>query len=299
MDDPVRIVACDPAMRDALREQGLGTEVIDAADDDHRRLGPLEDLMIARWRGATHVVVGPSPDSPTAHHSVRRYLREHGAYVADRFGGALWQIPAPPAPGDPAVFCLGLSKTATTSLAEALDVLGVPCLHWGGQQPWRAVTDAFRAGELLTSRLPQGYGGYADIGSLLSRYRLVDLQYPGSRFILTVRDEDAWVDSKRRHVERNQRGHASGHYQGKNLEIDEQAWRESWRGHLAAVREYFGERADFLELDLTVRPRWDELASFLDVPAPNINFPAANINGRPSTSKSSPSKRFLRRASPR
>ena len=38
---------------------------------------------------------------------------------------------------------------------------------------------------------------------------MLDRQYPGSKFILTVRDLDDWLDSRRRHVETNIERHAA------------------------------------------------------------------------------------------
>ena len=40
--------------------------------------------------------------------------------------------------------------------------------------------------------------GDNDILALSESYALLDRQYPGSRFVLTVRDVDAWIDSRRR-----------------------------------------------------------------------------------------------------
>jgi SAM-dependent methyltransferase len=285
MAGDLEVAACGPSRRDALEAAGVRAVTLGPAGALDRKLGPLDDLTLARWQGATHVLASSEPGDPTAHSSVQMYLHDHGTRIGDRFGGTLWQIPPPPPVGPPAVFCLGLTKTATSTLAEALGMLGIRCYHWGGPPAWKAVVDALRAGELLTARLPDGWGAYADIGSLLSRYRLLDLQYPGSRFILTMRDEDAWINSRRRHVERNQQAHAAGRYHGTKLELDEDGWRAQWRGHVEGVREYFAGRDDLLELDLTRQPRWDELASFLGVDAPEAPFPAANVDGRPGSGR--------------
>lgn len=281
----VGMIACDPGSHDHLAAEGRSPLVLGPIDSHHRPLGPLDDLTVARWLGADHVFATGEAGSPTSHPSVRTYLQEHGISLGPQLGGELWQVPAPPEPGGPKVFCLGLTKTGTSTLAEALEMLGVRCFHWGGPAAYHAVLDALRAGELLTAGLPGGCDGYADVGTLVERFRLVDLQHPGSRFILTVRDEDAWIDSRRRHVERNRRDRAIGRYRGNNLEVDEAAWRASWHAHLTSVREYFAGREDLLELDLTSSPGWEELASFLGTEAPEVAFPAANIDGRPSPAR--------------
>jgi SAM-dependent methyltransferase len=283
--EAVVAAACDPRSVPELEAAGVQAMVLGPPGELDRKLGPLDDLTLARWQGATHVVASNSPGDPTSHSSVQMYLHGHGTRIGDRFGGTLWEIPPPPPPGPPAIFCLGLTKTATSTLAEALGLLGIRCYHWGGPSAWKAVVEALRAGELLTDRLPPGWGAYADIGSLLSRYRLLDLQYPGSRFILTVRDEDKWLNSRLRHVERNRQAHAAGRYHGTKLEIDEEGWRAQWRGHVHGVHNYFAGRDDLLELDLTAQPRWDELASFLGLEIPEVPFPAANVDGRPGAGR--------------
>ena len=104
----------------------------------------------------------------------------------------------------------------------------------------------------------------------------LDEQYPGSRFVLTVRPVDAWIDSRRRHVENNIRLHAAGEYDGSFLVIDEAAWRDEWAAHTAAVRAYFAGRNDFLEIDITTDPRWEPLCRLLGVPEPEVAFPWVN-----------------------
>ena len=94
--------------------------------------------------------------------------------------------------------------------------------------------------------------------------------------MLTVRPVEAWIDSRRRHVERNQARKAAGTYDGNFLTVDEPAWRADWDRHLAAVRAHFAGRSDLVEVDLTHDPAWEPLCTLLDVPAPDEPFPWAN-----------------------
>ena len=75
---------------------------------------------------------------------------------------------------------LGLSKTGTSSLAAALNVLGFSCVH-----------SAY-------PHLLEQADAMLDTGAAV-RFRELDVMYPGSKFILTIRDRDSWLDSCRRH----------------------------------------------------------------------------------------------------
>jgi hypothetical protein len=173
------------------------------------------------------------------------------------------------------VFGIGLNKTGTSSLHAALELLGFRSLHWGGP-PVRALVEAARdEGRPLVEDLP-GYDAFSDIWALSESFALLDVQYPGSRFVLTTRDREAWVDSRRRHVERNRVAAAEGRYTGTFLEVEPEAWREQWDAHHAAVRAYFAGRDDLLVMDIPGGDGWEALAPFLGRPVPGHPFPSEN-----------------------
>lgn len=183
---------------------------------------------------------------------------------------------AGPDPMRPRIFGIGLNKTATTTMAEALRILGYEVLHWGGTEAHDAVLASFDAGEPLVSRLDPRYDAFFDIGVLSRRFVLLDAQYPGSRFLLTVRPVDDWIDSRRRHVLTNQARKAAGEYDGDFLVVDEDKWRREWEVHMERVHAHFGDRDDLLEIDVTADPSWDRLCAFLGRPVPPEPFPWLN-----------------------
>jgi Sulfotransferase domain len=85
-----------------------------------------------------------------------------------------------------------------------------------------------------------------------------------------------WIDSRRRHVERNVARHDAGEYGGNFLVVDEQLWREQWERQVTRARRHFEARREFLEIDLTTRPEWGPLCELLEVPEPPEPFPWAN-----------------------
>jgi hypothetical protein len=181
-----------------------------------------------------------------------------------------------PAPDRPRIFGIGLNKTATSSLHDALTILGFNSLHDGGPTVHDAVLAAIDAEQPLLSNLDPRVDAFSDIGLLSRRFGILDRQYPGSRFILTVRPLDAWIDSRRRHVARNVADKAIGEYDGTFLVVDEPKWIEEWEHHTERVRTYFAGRTDFLEIDLTHSPSWGPICDLLGLAEPESPFPWAN-----------------------
>jgi len=179
-------------------------------------------------------------------------------------------------PDRPRVFGIGLNKTGTTSLHNALTMLGYESLHWGGPALRKLVEASIASGDPLLSRLDPGFDAFSDIQALSLNFELLDRQYPGSRFVLTVRPIEEWLDSRRRHVEQNVKRTVMGEYEGNFVVADETIWREEWATHLARVRDYFSGRDNFLEIDITSNASWRPFCEVLGVPEPNAAFPWNN-----------------------
>jgi glycosyltransferase involved in cell wall biosynthesis len=184
-------------------------------------------------------------------------------------------------PDRPRVFCIGLNKTGTSSFHAAMEILGLNSLHgggtdWGGDELNRAVREALNDGRPLLSDLDPAVDAYSDIGLLATHFDLLDRQYPGSRFVLTVRPLEEWINSRRRHVERNIARREADDYDGEFLVVDEELWREQWERQVGRARRYFEGRRDFLEVDLTSGGGWGPLCELMDMPEPREPFPWAN-----------------------
>lgn len=179
-------------------------------------------------------------------------------------------------PDRPRVFGIGLNKTGTTSFHDAMTILGYRSLHWGGPPIRKQIERARDAGLPLLSNLDPSYDCFSDIEVLAKNYALLDEQYPGSRFMLTVRPLEDWLDSRRRHVENNQRRKARGEYDGSFLVVEIDTWRRQWERHYPAVREYFAGRDDFVEVDITAGAGWTPFCDLLGLPEPSEPFPHSN-----------------------
>jgi hypothetical protein len=176
----------------------------------------------------------------------------------------------------PRVFCIGLNKTGTSSFHQAMENLGFNSLHWGGPAIRHAVEAALGEGRPLLSRLDPAIDAFSDIGPVSRHFDVLDEQYPGSRFVLTVRPVEEWIDSRRRHVERNIARQRAGKYHGTFLVVDEDGWRREWHRHIGRARAHFAGRSEFLEVDFTAGGGWEPLCTLLDLPDPPVPFPWAN-----------------------
>jgi hypothetical protein len=171
------------------------------------------------------------------------------------------------------IFCIGLNKTGTISLHEALEKLGFRSLHWGPPEARQQIARAKADGRPLVDDLV-GYDAFSDIWLLSHNFDLLDRQYPGSKFILTTRELGGWLVSRRRHVERNLARKEEGKYSGTFLEVDEDAWTEQYHKHHARVHKYFAHRPDdLLVMNITAGDGYELLCPFLGLPVRQEAFP--------------------------
>lgn len=170
------------------------------------------------------------------------------------------------------IFCIGLNKTGTISLHQALETLGFRSLHWGGPEVAKKIHVAFHEGRPLVEDLDD-YDAYSDLVPISKRFDVLDRQYPGSRFILTTRDMEGWIRSRTAHVLRNQERAERGEYTGTFLVVDPDAWRADFIEHHRRVAEYFEGRDDLLTMDITKGDGYELLCPFLAVPIPAEPFP--------------------------
>jgi hypothetical protein len=174
------------------------------------------------------------------------------------------------------IFGIGLNKTGTSSLHRALELLGYRSLHGGGLDAFERVFRAIDERKPMLEYIDPTPDAITDVLGITYYFYVADVQYPGSKFILTLRDMDEWLDSRRRHVERNQQMKEAGKYDGPFLTVDPDTWRAEYQRHEAIVRSYFADRPADL---LAFRPAdgdWEQLCSFLGHPVPEEPFPWEN-----------------------
>lgn len=179
---------------------------------------------------------------------------------------------------------IGMHKTATSSLHEALKILGYDSFHWGeGEAPliWQEMHALGR------SKTLEQWDALSDLPIPLL-YQKLDLAYPNSKFILTIRDETDWLMSVKKlwgtkfnptrwmwevypfthHIHTAMYG---------TKDFDALVFLQRYRRHNAEVCEYFKHRPqDLLILDMDAGHEWPSLCRFLDQPIPHQRYPRAN-----------------------
>ncbi|HET7717366.1 MAG TPA: sulfotransferase [Bauldia sp.] len=177
-------------------------------------------------------------------------------------------------PDRPKVFCIGFHKTGTTSLKEALKILNYRVTGpFGLTDRNIAANVEAKARELV----PQFDAFQDNPWPLL--YEFLDKEYPGSKFILTVRPTDKWIASVTDHFGTGQppmREWIYGPGRG-NPVGNEAVYVARYERHNREVLEYFkGRERDFLVFDLFAGDGWQKLCAFLDHPIPRDPFPWQN-----------------------
>ncbi len=182
------------------------------------------------------------------------------------------------------IFGIGMHKTATTSLSVALQKLGYKTEHWPSahwaKAIWREMNE--------TGRSPTLEKCYAatDLPITLM-FRKLDVAYPGSKFILTIRNEATWLESVRKHwsPEYNEfrAGWDNDPFTNRihqvlygRTDFDPVIFLERYRRHNAHVLEYFKTRpSDLMVMDMDRKHGWKELCGFLNIPIPAESYPKA------------------------
>ncbi|MBL9030400.1 MAG: hypothetical protein JNM80_01660 [Phycisphaerae bacterium] len=180
----------------------------------------------------------------------------------------------PPSNATPKVFVVGLSKTGTHSLHNALLRLGLRSIHYPDPAP-------FLRGE-FSSLAPFDAAGDIPVSLF---FKELDAAYPASRFILTTRPLDPWLESIRAHLAR--RDHPRYTTSTPAAEVrrriygsprfDPDGYARAYHLHLLRVHDHFRDRPrDLLELNICGGEGWDSLCPFLGLPVPAEPFPHTN-----------------------
>lgn len=179
------------------------------------------------------------------------------------------------------VFCVGFHKTGTTSMGALFRALG-----------YRAISNHRTRDRGFVQALSEGrldaLMGIAELANAFEDnpwplfYEQWDRAFPGSRFILTTRDPDAWARSvvnhfggqaepdsaMRRLIYGDLAGDPKGH---------EALYRDRMRAHNDAVRAYFSGRSeDLLEVDVSEPDALKRICEFLGHETDLDRMPHAN-----------------------
>jgi hypothetical protein len=187
---------------------------------------------------------------------------------------------------DGKIFGIGFYKTGTTTLFEALRILGYHTVNgdkpgsYPGADDGATLIRQIDAGDCRLATFDM-FDAFTD-NPYFRIWREIYAQFPDAKYVLTVRDEAAWISScvsfyRDRRIRPMRVWMFGNHADPSRDEESRQAWLDAYRAHNAAVREFFVSRpGQYLELDPTNEPGWDRLCAFLGAPIPAQPWPHAN-----------------------
>jgi hypothetical protein len=172
------------------------------------------------------------------------------------------------------VFGIGLGRTGTGSLVAALNLLGIRSIHYpSDDQTLRELKEARYRLSVL-----EDHDGAADV-SVAPFYAQLDRAYPGSKFILSVRERESWLGSIEAHFS-NPVNHEYEfarfiHTVVYGCEVfHRDRFAHVYDCHVRNVAHYFGGRpSDLLVLDICKGGSWESLCPFLGLPLPSPPIP--------------------------
>lgn len=169
------------------------------------------------------------------------------------------------------IFGIGLSKTGTSSLHAALEILGYRSIHFP-----------------ISMEEIDRHKAASDI-SVAYRFEKLDKLYPGSKFILTIRDLNQWLQSCEHHFGRKVN---LGELPAKLREFlmtqrllnygttsyEPVLFQEAYQRHMQHVENYFAHRPqDLLIMNISSGEGWERLCPFLERSIPDQAFPQENV----------------------
>ncbi len=195
-------------------------------------------------------------------------------------------------PTGPQVFGIGLAKTGTQSLTDALAILGYKAIHYSPCFRISRGVPVFSWSWWLNR-----YNAHSDV-PVAFFFKEIDQRFPDSKFILTTRPESVWLDSCRRHftARREQLDNQDNRFRpamildrtiyGSSV-FDESKFLAAYQSHIRAVCEHFNNRNSLLVTDVTDKSidgetKWGGLCEFLDKRVPDVPFPHSNLYDRNS-----------------
>jgi hypothetical protein len=171
------------------------------------------------------------------------------------------------------IFGIGLSKTGTTSLFAALDQLGY---RSGTYRHLRGLgLEEWFGGNFERDYLTE-FDALTDL-PLATFFPQLDARYPGSKFILTVREIGSWLESARKHFTP-----PDATSFGRDVRLatygitgyDELRFRYVYEAHVRNVTRHFRDRPQsLLIMNIVDGEGWSELCHFLGREIPVGPFP--------------------------
>lgn len=174
------------------------------------------------------------------------------------------------------VFGLGLARTGTTSLHRAMGLLGLV-----------SAPDSIPLLDSVDLDFLARHDAFFD-NPIPFRYEALDTVCPGSRWIVTQRPVDDWIDSMswlfgpgldRLKPDMRVVGDRVHRQLYGSDKFDEDRLRALYTRHYGQVRDWV-ENRPFVWLHVDQGLAWEPICDLLKLPVPSVDFPHANTRRR-------------------
>lgn len=215
-----------------------------------------------------------------------RSWKERDSGVRKMFAGIAEKLSANVFPdfAAPKVFGIGLSRTGTSSLNQALQRLGLHSVHWLNP----LTRDLLDRDDFFL------FDAFTDI-CVSEQFEWLYHAFPNARFILTLRDVASWSRSVASHYRINRGVNVPSELSNQshccrfrrragdiemNLYGGFQSWEAAHEAYHQRVESFFRDKPSdrLLRLDIIGGAGWEELCAFLDRPRPDQAFPWMNAS---------------------
>ena len=196
------------------------------------------------------------------------------------------------------VFNIGFSKTGTTSMEDALEILGYNvCRGYYNNNLTNYLVALYvnkDFEEIL--KLTRYFDAFADGpwgGTDL--YKTLYKNYPNAKYILTTRDSEQWYNSFVKMFMKFTNDidkafetfHKAGRYGTtyffssifniKTLKGNKQQIIKIYENRNKEIIDFFKDKPNFLKIDITQNSEWTEICKFLEKESPDKPFPHSNV----------------------
>jgi hypothetical protein len=174
------------------------------------------------------------------------------------------------------IFGLGLPKTGTVSLAQALTTMGYNTIH----NPWKFHHQILMDANFRWDAEP--WDALVHFG--YHHFRQLNREYPGSKWILTIRDVGEWLDSCERwfSTRKDCKTTLNRIATFGTAIFHREHFRDVYMGHLRNITGYFRNLSNFIMLPVGAKDTAEILSGFLGRPLaeyPHANKHEDSLNG--------------------
>ncbi len=178
------------------------------------------------------------------------------------------------------IFGIGFHRTGTMTLDRCLQILGFDTVHYYMDKVYR------KPAHVLTGEVDYRFfctrEAFTD-NPTPYLFRELDERFAGSRFILTDRGTDSWLDSIEYLFTEGRNVYGWGEWEHalhyrlygvRDSGLDKRRCRAAYEAHREAVRDHFSRRPqDLLVIDWSATKNWTALCAFLNRSPPAVAIP--------------------------